>query len=76
MIWDCVAASEIGKTSWVDAIMDLMEFQQILEANNRLSLEKNLNLKIAWPLQVDNDPKNTPKSALDYSQRHNLKALR
>lgn len=61
MIWDCVAANGTGKVSW----------EQSLEANNRPSVEGGGERL----LQVDNDPKNTPKSALEDFQRHNLKAL-
>lgn len=54
--------------------MDSIKFQQILDANLMQSVKK-LKLKRGWLLQMDNDPKHTSKSTVDYIKRHKLKVL-
>ncbi|XP_063781262.1 protein disulfide-isomerase A4 [Pseudophryne corroboree] len=49
-----------------------MIFQQILDANLMSSVKK-LKLKRGWLLQMDNDPKHTSKSTVDYIKRCKLK---
>ncbi|XP_063793867.1 uncharacterized protein LOC134949303 isoform X1 [Pseudophryne corroboree] len=74
MLWGCIAASVTGNISRVEGKMDSIRFQQILDANLMPSVKK-LKLKRDWLLQMENDPKHTSKSTVDYIKRRNLKVL-
>lgn len=74
MLWGCIAASGTGNISRVEGKMDSIKFQQILEGNLMPSVKK-LKLKRGWLLQMDNDPKHTSKSTVDYIKRRKLKVL-
>ncbi len=74
MLWGCIAASGSGNLSRVKGTMDSIKFQQILGANLMPSVKK-LKLKCGWLLKMDNDPKHTSKSTVDYIKRRKLKVL-
>lgn len=73
--WGCLAACGAGNISRVEGKMDSVKFQHVLNANLMPSVKK-LKLNRGWLLQMDNDPKHTWKSIVDYITRRKLKVLR
>lgn len=71
MICYCVAASAIGKISWVEQRNDSVEINKFWKQTKDHQY-KTHEVEKRMTSTGDNDPKHTSKSALKYLKRHIL----
>ena len=58
MIWECMAASVVGRLNFIDSTLDRMGYLNILKGNLKQSAQ-NLHLRDDFWFQQENDPKHS-----------------